>query len=107
MTVTGRDPWRPGDLSGLTLSGVFAALSPSRLVYDLPGQVQDGGVAVQHEVGVGGQDDPVELEGERSGSSSPGSSLLSGGREARTSATNPDWKAATLFLDRALPGAHL
>ena len=37
---------------------------PSRLAHDLPGQIQDLRVIVQDEVGVGGQHDPVQLEGE-------------------------------------------
>jgi hypothetical protein len=36
-------------------------------VHDLAGQVQDRGVIVQDEVGVGGQDDAVQLEGELAG----------------------------------------
>ena len=33
-------------------------------MHDLPGQVEHGGVVVQHEVGVGGEHDAVQLEGE-------------------------------------------
>jgi hypothetical protein len=36
-------------------------------VHDLAGQIQDRGVVVQDKVGVGGQDDPVQFEGECAG----------------------------------------
>ena len=37
------------------------------MVHDLAGQVEDGGVVVQDEVGVGRQDDPIQFEGESAG----------------------------------------
>jgi hypothetical protein len=43
-------------------SGVAVEAQPG--VHDLAGQVQDCGVVVQDEVGAGGQDDLVQLEGE-------------------------------------------
>ena len=42
------------------VSGIFYSWP---LVDDLPGEVQDGGVVVQDEAGVGGEHDPVQLEG--------------------------------------------
>ena len=49
---------------GLAVAGISAAAGSEPPVHDLPGHVQDCGVAVQDEVSVGGQDDPVQLEGE-------------------------------------------
>jgi hypothetical protein len=48
----------------LPFVGVAAAAEAQPAVHDLAGQVQDRGVVVQDEVGVGGQDDPVQFEGE-------------------------------------------
>jgi hypothetical protein len=45
-------------------AGVSAVVESEPLVDDLAGQVQDRGVVVQDEAGVGGQHDPVQLEGE-------------------------------------------
>jgi hypothetical protein len=42
-----------------------AAAEPESPAHDQPGLVQDGGVVVQDEVGVSGQDDPVQFEGEQ------------------------------------------
>ena len=45
-------------------ASICVIAEPKPLVDDLAGQVKDGGIVVQDEVGVGGQDDPVQLEGE-------------------------------------------
>ena len=65
---------------------------------DLAGQVQDRGIVVQDEVGVGGQDDPVQFEGEPVGILLGGKFVLSMAVAAkpRSRFTNPVWKAATL-----------
>jgi hypothetical protein len=62
---------------------------PSLRRHDLAGQVQDGGIVVQYEVGVGGQDDPVQLEREPLRVLTCGEFALldRGGREA---ASGPD-----------------
>ena len=85
---------------GATLPSAGAAAEAA--VHDLAGQVQDRGVVVQDEVGVGGQDDPVQFEGEPVGVLSGGKFVLGdgGGRlppvrvmhpfpEARFAATHP------------------
>ena len=63
---TQRQPrWRgPRPTAALLPAGGAVAAQAEPTAHDLAGQVQDGGVAVQDEVGVGGQDDPVQLEGE-------------------------------------------
>ncbi len=52
-------PLRPAGIA------VVAWAQPA--AHDLAGQVQDGRIVVQDEVGVGGQDDAVQLEGEQDG----------------------------------------
>ena len=48
---------------GSVLGGCAAVAGAESPVHDLAGQVKDCGVVAQDEAGVGGQDDPVQLEG--------------------------------------------
>src|SRR6266571_4748472 len=78
-------------------------------VDDLPGQVQDSGIVVQHEVGVGDQDDSVQLEGELVRVLVRGKLVLlkRGHDEAPDQRHELRLERGDQFLDRARAGAHL
>jgi hypothetical protein len=90
-------------------AGVCVIAEPKPLVDDLAGQVKDGGIVVQDEVGVGGQDDPVQLEGEPVRVVAGGKVALveSRGREAPDQRHELRLEGGHAFLDRAGAGAHL
>ncbi len=87
------------------VGGVSAVVNSQPLVDDLPGQVQDGGVVVQDEVGVGGQHDPVQLEGQPAGVLAGGKLVLldRGDCELPDQRREPGLPGGDPFLDR--PGA--
>jgi hypothetical protein len=87
--------------------GVAVVAQAQPAAHDLAGQVQDGGVVVQDEVGVGGQDDPVQLEGERGGVLVCGKFVLlnGGGGEAAEHVHEPGLEAGD--KGGLLPNAEL
>ena len=84
-------------------AGVAVAAQAEAAAGDLAGQVQDGGVVVQDAVGGGGQDDPVQLEGELVGVLAGGEFVLGdgGGGEAAEQVDEPGLEAGDGFFDRA------
>ena len=70
---------------------------------DLQGQVQDCGVVVQDEVGVGGQHDPVQLEGEPVRVLAGGKLVLleCGGRESADQRREPGLEGGDSLLEPA------
>ena len=92
----------PGRLTG------YSAWSQAP-TYDLPGQVQDCGVVVQDEVGVRGQDDAVQLEGQLVRIIAGGKLVLlkSGRGEAPDQRHELRLERGDPFPDRAGAGPHL
>src|SRR5664279_5923424 len=83
-------------------AGVCAVAESQPLVDDLPGHVQDSGVVVQDEAGVGGEHDPVQLEDEPVRVLAVGKLVLleRSGRESPDQRGEPGLQGRDPFLDR-------
>src|ERR1035441_8078728 len=82
---------------------------PQPLADDLPGQGQHGGVVVQDEVGVGGQDDAVQLERQPAGILAAGQLALRQRHSRETPQQHPELSLmlADQLVDRSGTGAQL